>query len=198
MDTLDRTIKGYLEEKRGRLLSKDRGDEGPSTEELYLFITDELRGERLHKVLLYLKNNPDGQNLISEARRLLEKTDESAAEEVPRETILKAKGLVKEKNELKCPHCGKTITPFKNPLKDQLIKNTLWLFLAAGSLCLSFFVRRYFLQCIAASVFFGIKWVLDQRATKMQILIYKALKDDDSQNERPDFSGSRRAENFQD
>ena len=77
-----------------------------------------------------------------------------------------------------CPHCGKPITPFKKPLTSQRFWNAVWMLSAAAALGLSFVAPRYFVQWVALAVLFGVKFIIDQRATKTQILIYKALAED--------------------
>ena len=77
-----------------------------------------------------------------------------------------------------CPHCGKAITPFKKPLAAQRFWNIVWILAALASFGLSFIVPRYFLQLVAAAVLFGVKCLIDQRATKTQVLIYKALQEE--------------------
>ena len=99
--------------------------------------------------------------------------------EPPLEWVQKAKNLFSKRAIIQCPHCRKPITPFKKPLKTQNLINLFWLALSAASFLCSFVTRRYFFQCLALALFFGIKWAVDQKATKTQILIYKALKDED-------------------
>ena len=96
--------------------------------------------------------------------------------EPPRSAVERAKALMPGRPGAACPHCGKAITPFKRPLQNQRLWNALWLGLAAGSFALSFVFPRYFIQWVALSVLFGVKWIVDQRAARAQILIYKALQ----------------------
>ena len=51
-----------------------------------------------------------------------------------------------------------------------------WLFLALAFLVLSFFVPRYFLQCLLLSSIFGAKWVFDSTANRTLIVMYEAWK----------------------
>ena len=105
--------------------------------------------------------------------------------EVPRSLVKKAKALRPGRPGIACPHCGKPITPFKKPIQSQRFWNALWLLLAAASFALSFSIPRYFVQCVALAVLFGVKWIVDQKAAKTQVLIYKALQDKDSQEPSP-------------
>ena len=95
----------------------------------------------------------------------------------PADLIDKAKRLMPSSPKLACPHCGKPITPFKKPLSSQRWKNIFWLVSAAASFAMSFAMHRFFYQFLAATLLFGFKWIVEQRATKTQIMIYKALSD---------------------
>jgi hypothetical protein len=98
--------------------------------------------------------------------------------EVPRPLVDKAKALMPAGAAVSCPHCGKPITPFKKPIGRQRLWNALWLGLAAGSFALSFVFPGTFVQWVALSVLFGVKWIVDQRAARTQVLIYKALQEE--------------------
>jgi len=100
--------------------------------------------------------------------------------DVPEPLVARAKALMPGRPGVPCPHCGKPITPFKKPLRSQRLWNALWLALAAGSFALSFAFPGYFVQCVAAGFLFGVKWIVDQKAAKTQILIYKALQEEGS------------------
>lgn len=100
------------------------------------------------------------------------------SEVVPPELVAKAKKLFSSPaQKLSCPHCGKAITPFKSPLSRQRIKNVVWAFLALACFGGSFLAPKYFFQFLAAFIFFGFRWILDQRATKTQIFVYKSLRE---------------------
>ena len=99
---------------------------------------------------------------------------------VPPELVRRAKELMPETGpSANCPHCGKRITPFKKPPQAQKW-NVLWLLAGAAAFILSFAFARYFLQFLAVALFCGFKWALDRRALKTQILIYRALQEDDA------------------
>ena len=185
MDSIELEIKKYFSAKRAA------GKEDlpcPSAEEFYLFLTDRLEGHRLEGMLDHLRKHPEDRKIIEEARQMLEEEKSGSWAAVPGQTIQKAKDLLGQKKNIACPHCGKAITPFKPALGSQTARGFAWLGLAALSFALSFSAHRYFLQFIALGVFFGIKWALDQRATRTQILIYKALKE----NEEHDPTHSHR------
>jgi len=78
----------------------------------------------------------------------------------------------------KCPHCGKPVTPFKDGGMTGPW-NLLWFVAAGAALALSFFLKPYFMQFLVLTLLLGFKGILDQRARKTQILIYKALSADE-------------------
>jgi len=176
MDSMERQIREFL--LRNRKMNGGRDVGAPLSEDFYRFLMDELEGEALQKMTSHLLTHPEDQELVVEARRLLETQAESEAEKVPRRLIQKAKGLMKPGSGLKCPHCGRGITPFKRPLAKQTLWNAAWLCLAAACFLTSFILHRYFIQFSIFGFLFAVKWIVDQKATKTQILIYRALKED--------------------
>ena len=99
-------------------------------------------------------------------------------EEVPKRLLDRVKKFKPHASGPSCPHCGGAITPFKKPLAMQRFWNLIWISAAAVSFALSFIFPRYFFQLVALTVLSGVKWIVDQRATRTQILIYKALLED--------------------
>ena len=79
----------------------------------------------------------------------------------------------------KCPHCGKPVTPFKSGGMTAP-RNLLWFVAAGAALGFSFFLKPYFMQFLVLTLLLGFKGILDQRARKTQILIYKALSAEES------------------
>ncbi len=79
----------------------------------------------------------------------------------------------------KCPHCGKPVTPFRQGQKPAAW-NLLWFVGAGLALALSFYLKPYFMQFLVLTLLLGFKGILDQRARKTQILIYKALSEEES------------------
>lgn len=75
-----------------------------------------------------------------------------------------------------CPHCGKAVTPFKKS-SSSASRNALWLAAGAAAFALSFYVRPYFMQCLAVALFCAVKWAIERRALKTRILLYKALSE---------------------
>ena len=101
-----------------------------------------------------------------------------AAEKVPVGALRKAKELMN--GGIRCPHCRGAITPFKKPRAQQVFWNWLWHGLSTVSFLVSFVFRHYFFQFLALTLLFGFKGILEQRSTKTQILIYKALKEEEN------------------
>ncbi len=179
MDSLDKQIKAYFEKESDKILKKDRLERVPSVDAFYRFICGKMEGDDLERMLGYLKDHPEAQDLVSSARADLLSNDSSAVKMPPSSWVEDAKNLFTGGSSVKCPHCGKSITPFKKPVQNQKMYNFLWITLSLLAFLSSFVFHRYFLQCLAVALFFGIKWIIDQRATKTQILIYKALKGED-------------------
>ncbi len=182
MDKIDLALKDFLE--KGKFLKKraPMSAETPSAEDLCRFIRDELESVELERMLKFLKTRPEDQTLVAQARGLLNRLQEADSEKPPAAAVRRAQSLMGQTPTLKCPHCGKPITPFKQPLKRQWFWSVLWLGLAILLFVLSFLIRRYFFQCLVAAVLFGVQWIVDQRARKTQILIYKALQQEEQQS----------------
>ena len=189
MDALDKQIKSYFE-REVSLLPRESRRMAPSTEDFYRFVTDALEGKALDDFLDYLKAAPEAQKMVARARVLMDDEEDAEKEKAPADWVRDAKALFFKSPVARCPHCGKQITPFKRPVKRQNIYNFLWLLSSAISFLASFFYRRYFYQCLALALFFGIKWILDRRVTKTQILIYKALTGEQSSTHSRDLHKS--------
>ena len=182
MNKADLALKDFLEQRRFEKRRQPLSAEYPSTEDLYRFINDELETTELERMLDHLKTHPEDQTLVAQARGLVSRIQEADSEKAPDASVRRAQSLMGQTSALKCPHCGKPITPFKQPFKHQGLWNGLWLVLGILSFSLSFFIPRYFFQCLAAALLFGIKWIVDQRAQKTKILIYKALQQEEHES----------------
>ena len=178
MDMLDKQIRDYFTREASIRTKTDRLEHTPSVDDFYAFVTDKLEGEALENFLDYLKKNPEAQKITAQARTLILDEEGSEKEKLPAGLVRFAKDLKSKNNDIRCPHCLKPITPFKKPLKTQKLYNLMWLTFSAAGFLGSFIFRRYFFQCLAVALIFGIKWVMDQRSTKTQVLIYKALKEE--------------------
>ena len=174
MDAIDAVIRDFLENERGGAPALPQA---LTAEELRSFVLEELDEAGYQKVLGKVLGSPENQALVTKAREIVAAMDPGISETVPKRALEKAKALVGGK-AVSCPHCGKPITPFKRPLKTQQGVNLTWL--AAALLCfaLSFIFHRYFIQCVAAALVLAAKWIANSRATRTQILIYKALSDE--------------------
>ncbi|MBI2095734.1 MAG: hypothetical protein HYT89_06165 [Candidatus Omnitrophica bacterium] len=111
---------------------------------------------------------------------LFRREAESAGEEVPAELVQKAKRFFIDRFQITCPHCHRAVTPFKRPPTGQKAQNLLWFALAAASFAGSFLFRRHYVQFLALAMLFGVKFIVDSKATKTQIMIYKALQEGDA------------------
>ena len=105
------------------------------------------------------------------------KTNAPEVEGAPKAWVEQAKAIAPKKDMLLCPHCGKGVA--KRPLLAKKIMNGVWLALAVASFGASFYFKTRLFQWLALALFFGFKWVIDQRSLKTQILITKALQDSD-------------------
>ncbi len=178
MDALDNTLKTYFKNALAAAGGRARAVAWPSEEEFCLFIDDRLKGEALERVLDCLRREPEAREMVLRARQLIRDGSESGPERVPAASLERAKALMPAGPALSCPHCGKAVTPFKKPLSAQARLNFIWLVLASAAFVASFFYPRYFLQCLTLALVFGVKWIFDARALKTQIMIYKALQED--------------------
>ena len=97
---------------------------------------------------------------------------------LPQGLVQKAKDLVPgtKRGVANCPHCGKPISSPKKPSAGDW--NLLWLAAMAFFFGLSFVFQSYFYQCLVATLICAFKWIIERRARKTQILIYKALTEE--------------------
>ena len=61
-------------------------------------------------------------------------------------------------------------------LMKSMWKKNLWLFGAIIAFALSFFVPRYFVQLLVATILMGVKWIFDTVNARILIMIYDAWK----------------------
>jgi len=67
-----------------------------------------------------------------------------------------------------------------NPKLKQIIAYTvqnIWFVAALVALVLSFFMHKYFLQFLTASVLFALKWIMDSRTAKILIAVHESMKE---------------------
>ena len=181
MDDLERLIQQHLERKN-RTEAARRDIYHPGAEDFYRYLNDEMGETELERMLGYLKGDEQAQAMVLKARQLMSE-DRSTDQALPAGLIDRAKALMPASGKsAPCPHCGRAITPFKRPVGQQKWVNLFWLLLSLVAFALSFVFRRYFMQCLAVSVIAAVKWAVEMRATKTQILIYKALSEEPEGN----------------
>ncbi len=181
MDALDDLIRQYLQKRASA--GAVRGAWEPSAEELLAYLSGHSQGAELERMLDYLKRDEDGQNLVMLSRRLLESPDWENHPVHPA-LVRQAQALMPTGKNIQCPHCKRGITPFKKSPRRQLWMNALWLLTAIAAFSLSFVFRRYFMQWLVLATLAGIKAIVEMRAAKTQVLIYKALSEDTPGKER--------------
>jgi hypothetical protein len=177
MDNVELLLKKYLRERNSSASGRGSSGDVPEMEDFVLYCQDRLEGAALERVQRCLVANRWAQELVLEAKRLME--EKLPDQKVPSDLVENAKALMKDPaRTAPCPHCGKSITPFKRSAKTQKWTNLLWLLLMAGSFALSFIFRKYFMQFLVVTALAGVKWIVEMRASKTQIMIYRALSDD--------------------
>lgn len=169
MDELDRLFQRHL--------GPSGAARGPLTDEdVRLFVENKLEGARLESVLERLAQNPDDREWVLAVRRRLAESAQIQSERVGEGLVRAASGNpISRLGSASCPHCGKAITPFKKSPDRQKLLLGLWAAIGLSAFVLSFMFPRYFLQCLTVTVLAGCKWIVDQRALKAQILVYRAL-----------------------
>lgn len=182
MDKIELLLNKYLRDKNLLTRGQERGVV-PDAEDFALYCQDRLEGEALERMRGYLVANRWAQDMVLEMKRAME--EEILENEIPAGLAKKAKGLMKGSAQTAlCPHCGKAITPFKRPIARQKWINLFWLLMMAGSFALSFVFPRYFMQFLAVTVLAGVQWAVEMRASKTQIMIYRALSDGEKHEHR--------------
>ncbi len=177
MDNVEILLKKYFKEKNQ--LSLDRKATGVvlDEEDFVLYCQDRLEGASLERFQSFLTANRWAQDMVLEARGLME--EELPERQIPAGLTERAKRLMRGSLPVApCPHCGRSITPFKRPASRQKWENLFWLVVMLGSFTLSFVFRRYFMQFLVLTLLAGFKWVMEMRASKTQIMIYRALSEE--------------------
>jgi hypothetical protein len=185
MDAMDDSIKEFLKQNTPKIRSLNPQE--PTAEDYYLFLNDHLKGAALDRMLSHLRTSAEARALVQESRKMISNLSQSKTIKVPSAAVTRAKALSAKNVLLNCPHCGQGITPFKKPLSQQSWINGGWLLLSVAAFAASFAIPRYFYQCLAVMVLAGMKWIVLSRNTKTQILIYKALADNNQQRHSRDL-----------
>lgn len=173
MDDIDRMLAGHFGGQKPPARSAPLTDE-----EVRLFVENRLDGERLESVLARLASSADDRALVSAARKRLAGASEAGNERVHESLLRAASGSVPARaGASSCPHCGGAITPFKKSPARQKLTIGLWAAVSLAGLGASFVFPRYFVQCLVVCVLAGVKAIVDQRALKTQILVYRALEE---------------------
>ena len=95
-----------------------------------------------------------------------------------------------EKHIANCDNCLATIAEISqilknyksNPLKEFLMKTkqniNIWFIFAVIFFILSFIYPKYFVQLLTATIILALKWIMDNKNTKLLIMIHEAWKKD--------------------
>jgi len=93
-----------------------------------------------------------------------------------------------EKQIAACPYCIYSIAEARSVLEESGFEKTkgdfmdiakkinVWFLASIVMFVFSFIIPQYFIQFVAAAVICGVKWIVDNKNTKMLILIYEAWK----------------------
>lgn len=158
MDEAEELLKESLRERTG---TPEVSSGCPSERELWAYLEGTLSGSQEEVV---------GQH-VSGCEACLEAL--LLAQEVRPGIGFDPKEGVKEELIRKVKTLGGLKGPFRK--KGPFHKNR-WLFWALGFLTLSFFVPRYFLQCLLLAALFGAKWVFDSVTHRTLIVMHETLK----------------------
>jgi hypothetical protein len=173
VDALDRKMKEWVAAQYESRKIKSRARAFcPSTEDFYRFVTNDLEGDALQRMVDYLRQNPEDQDFVVQAREVLKNQGEAEGEKVPERWIDRARH----------PR-----VPFQKTSAAQKKRLGIYLVCSVVFFLASFLVRRYFVQCLVLSLLSGILWVVERRAFKTQVLIYKSLAEN-SDSESSDKS----------
>ncbi|MBF0493655.1 MAG: zf-HC2 domain-containing protein [Candidatus Omnitrophica bacterium] len=64
-----------------------------------------------------------------------------------------------------------------------------WFFVSFTCFILSFIMRKYFIQCLMASLIMGMKWALDLKTVKMLITVYENLRQERTTDPAKKYEG---------
>lgn len=103
--------------------------------------------------------------LVEDAHIYSRYVDGATDRSVPSRAAVRAKHIPAENKE--------EATPMSLLLKNK------WLLVTVTAFASSFFVPKYFMQCLIIAVIFGLKWVFDTGSTKTLIMVYNAWKRQD-------------------
>jgi hypothetical protein len=165
-DPIDQKITDYLTR-----VSLGERTLGISAEDCYRYLAAEMEDAELERFLTALRSDRAAQETLAAVTRA-----EGSASAAPASLRRKAKSLWRAPKAL-CPHCGKSVTALKKPLGPQATQLAICVFGFAASFVLSFVFPRYFMQFLLLAGLCGFKAIVDLKAVKTQILVYKALSE---------------------
>lgn len=150
--TLDDDLKRHFAKRRPRA---GRDADAVSPEDVLRFVSGEMPAEELERFLERLSQDPDARDAVRIAR-------EAAVVDparIPSKLLERAKAL-------------------RPGVSARRRFVWAWLAAAAISFAGSFAFPRWFLQFLALALFFGIKWIVEERAARSQVLLFKALSEE--------------------
>ncbi len=178
MDPIEQEIKSFVVQKRlSEGLGRRPTADYPTEQDFYRFVTDQMRDPELAKMLDHLTRHPADQDVAASARKLLTRMSEADTQTVPKDLLARVRSRIPASGSVLCPHCQKPFTPFKKPLARQRLLNVLWAAAGISFFFVSFLDRGHFVQWSALGALCLMKWIVDSKNTKTQILVYKALSE---------------------
>lgn len=174
--TLEERIRERLSARRART-GRAASDEWPTEEEWYRYLTAREDDPRLETLSVRIASDPELRTFAEELRRLAESAEAGeAGGAAPPDWVERAVHAGREKTG-RCPACGRPKAAPAPPAARRWI-DAAWLAASAAAFTASFAVPRYFQQCLALAVLCGIKWIVNRRQTRTQILIARSLEPD--------------------
>lgn len=153
----------------------DRSD--IATEDLARYVDGRMGEEEERALLERLNSDRPLQDLILSLRE--GGVPDADRTDVPADWMRRAKALsTGAPDGLECPHCHRQISA----AQSAVLRRRKWLTYAWLGGCLlsfaaSFWVPRYFVQWTVLAALLGLKWILDARTVRSQVLIYRALQE---------------------
>lgn len=148
-----------------------------ATEDLVRYVEGRMGEEEERALLERLNADRSLQDLILSLRA--DTPSEAGQVPVPADWTLKARALAAGTSQgLECPHCHRQISAAQGTvLKRRKWMTYVWLGACLLSFAASLWVPRYFVQWTVLAALLGLKWILDARTVRSQILIYRALSE---------------------
>lgn len=176
MEKLDDIILKYFEENSEPV--RNRSSDEPTAHDFCRYIRGELKGALAEKMAEFIASHRWAQDMVLDVSEALSSAEHAA---VPAHVEDRARS---------CFHGTKQAAGRKHSFPIAGLH--LWLVLSIACFGASFFIPRFFMQFLAAGVLFGVKWIVEHRARKTQIMIYRALEDKESGVSQPNREKSFR------